>query len=99
MTNNPSLYGNSPEDVARNPAMYPNLAGALGGKQRYRQPSYTLVNASANWTDPTEHYVVGVFVNNLTDVNYNVSLNGGAFGDYGTWAPRRTYGVRLGYKY
>ncbi len=99
VTNNPSLYGNSPEDVARNPAMYPNLAGALGGKQRYRQPGYTLVNTSANWTDPTEHYIVGVFVNNLTNKNYHLSLNGGAFGDYGTWAPRRTYGVRLGYKY
>ncbi len=86
VTNNPSLYG-------------PLATPALQKKQRYRQPSYSLVNASLTWTDASKHYKAGVYVNNLFDKDYHLSLNGGAFGDYGTWASPRTYGATLGYNF
>lgn len=82
----------------------PALFGALGpvGKtttQRYRQGSYATLNGSINWTDPSDTYTVGVWVNNLTNVNYRLSWNGSAFGDYNIWNMPRQFGVRLGAKW
>jgi iron complex outermembrane receptor protein len=87
--------------VPNNPSIYGPLAGAaLANKQRFREGSYTLVNAALNWTDPSEHYEVGVWVNNLFDKDYHLSVNGNALtGNYGTWAWPRQYGARVGYKF
>lgn len=84
--NNPSLFG-------------PLGPPGLQNKQRYVQPAFGLVNTSLTWTDLTEHYKLGVYVNNLTDVRYHLSLNGQVFGDYGTFASPRTFGVRVGYSF
>jgi iron complex outermembrane receptor protein len=80
-------------------SLYGRLAGPRATKQRYRQGAYALVNAQATWTDPSGHYRVGAFVNNLTDKRYRLTYSGGAFGDYSTWASPRTYGVRVGYEF
>jgi iron complex outermembrane receptor protein len=82
--------------VANNPSLYGPLDPTRATLQRFRQGSYTLVNASLTWTDASDRYKIGVFVDNVTDVDYHLSVNGLAFGNYGTWAPPRTYGVRLG---
>jgi iron complex outermembrane receptor protein len=79
---------------------YGPLAGAaVANQQRYRQGGYTLVNASLVWTDPTDHYTLGVWGNNLFDKSYRLSRNGSAFGDYGIWAWPRQVGIRAGYKF
>jgi iron complex outermembrane receptor protein len=85
--------------VLSNPSIYGPLAGALARKQRYRQSGYTLVNLQATWLDADERYKVGVFANNVTNKHYRMTYNGGAFGDYSSWASPRTYGVRLGYNF
>ncbi|CAN7530721.1 TonB-dependent receptor [Phenylobacterium sp. LjRoot219] len=86
--------------VLNNPSLFGPLAGpALADEQRYRQGAYTLMNAALNWTDQSDKYVLGVWVNNLTDEDYRLSRNGSTFGDYGVWASPRTYGVRVGYRY
>jgi iron complex outermembrane receptor protein len=86
--------------VLNNPSLFGPLAGpALANSQRYREGAYTLMNAALNWTDPSGHYILGAYVNNLTDTDYHLSRNGSFFGDYGVWASPRTYGVRVGYKY
>jgi iron complex outermembrane receptor protein len=86
--------------VPNNPSIYGPLAGALANEQRFREGSYTLVNAALNWTDASEHYEVGVWVNNLFDKDYHLSINGNALtGNYGTWAWPRQYGARVGYKF
>jgi iron complex outermembrane receptor protein len=83
-----------------NPSIYGPLAGpALARSQRYLQKSYTLINAQTTWTDPSGHYRVTVYGNNLTDKRYRLTNNGGAFGDYSSWAEPRNYGVRLGYDF
>jgi len=85
--------------ITNSASLYGPLAGPLATKQRYRQGSYTLINAQATWTDPSGHYRLGAFVNNLTDKRYHLTSSGGSFGDYSTWASPRTYGVRVGYEF
>jgi iron complex outermembrane receptor protein len=86
--------------VPNNPSIYGPLAGSIAQDQRYVQGAYALVNATVTWTDPSEHYELGVWVNNLFDKDYHLSVNGNALtGNYGTWAWPRQYGVRAGYKF
>ena len=79
--------------VLNNPSLFGPLAGAAADVQRYRQSAYTLVNAALNWTDPSDKYLVGVWANNLTDEDYQLSRNGSTFGDYGVWASPRTSSI------
>jgi iron complex outermembrane receptor protein len=82
-------------------SLYGPLAGpVLATQQRWREGAYTLVNGSLNWTDPSEHYTVGVWVNNAFNLKYHLSRNGNIQGgDYGTWAWPRQVGARVGYKF
>lgn len=85
--------------VLNNASLYGPVAGpALADKQRYREGAYGLVNAALSWDSPVG-YTASVYVNNLTGVDYHLNQSGSAFGDYGTWAWPRQYGVRLGYKF
>lgn len=95
--NNPSLYGGI--TTTDSPDL-PIGSVLPGTDQRYRQDSLTLINASLTWTDPSQHFSIGVFGNNLTDEKYRVTYSGtSAFGDYGTLAEPRTYGVKMGYRF
>jgi iron complex outermembrane receptor protein len=82
-------------------SLYGPLAGpVLATQQRWREGAYTLVNGSLNWTDASEHYTVGVWINNAFNLKYHLSRNGNIqAGDYGTWAWPRQVGVRAGYKF
>src|SRR5258708_28862411 len=86
--------------VLNNFSRYGPLAGpTLAAQQRYRQGAYSLVNTSLTWTDPSDRYTLGVWVDNLFDKKYRLSRNGSAFGDYGIWAWPRQVGIRAGYKF
>lgn len=86
--------------VVANPSLFGPLAGAaLANQQRYRQKGYGLVNAQVNWTDPSGHYTLGVYGDNITNTRYNFVLSGGAFGDYSQGNEPVTYGVRAGFKF
>ena len=86
--------------MVQNPSLYGPLAGpGLANKQRYREPSYALVNAQANWTDPSGHYTIGVYGENITNHRYAIIRSGGAFGDYRQYNEPVTYGVRVGFEY
>ena len=86
VVNNPSLYG-------------PAAPAALQNKQRYRQPSFTLVDGEITWYSDGERYWIGVYGKNLTNKSYRLTYNGGAFGDYSAKAPPISYGVKVGYKF
>ena len=43
---------------------------ARSNEQRARQSGYALLNASVTWTDPSDHYFVRVWGNNLTNKTY-----------------------------
>ena len=77
----------------------PAAPAALQNKQRYRQPSFTLVDGEITWYSDGERYWIGVYGKNLTNKSYRLTYNGGAFGDYSAKAPPISYGVKVGYKF
>ncbi|CAN7492389.1 TonB-dependent receptor [Phenylobacterium sp. LjRoot219] len=90
VVNNASLYG---------PLFLPANPG-VAGAQRFRQGAYSLVSIQATWTDPTEHYWVTAFCNNLFDKTYRMVYSGSvSAGDYSTPAEPQVYGVKVGYKF
>ncbi|MDE2405948.1 MAG: TonB-dependent receptor [Sphingomonadales bacterium] len=108
---NPSLWGGEPLAAynarkALDPNALPNnsvmLAGtpyaARSNEERARQGAYVLVNASVTWTDPTDHYYLRVWGNNLTDRIYRTHYNPSS-STYSPVGEPRTYGVTAGYKF
>ena len=79
--------------------MWGPLAGpALANKQRYRQSAYVMVNGQINWTDPSDHFTLGVFCDNCTGTRYQIVATGGAFGDIRQFSDPFSFGVRAGFK-
>jgi iron complex outermembrane recepter protein len=67
-------------------------------EQRATQNGYALVNASVTWTDPTDHYYVRVWGNNLTNKQYAVHYRPSSR----TYIPigePLTFGGTIGYKF
>ncbi len=67
-------------------------------EQRGRQSAYALVNASVTWTDPSDHYYVRVWGNNLTNKTYAVHYRLSSR----TYAPigePLSFGGTIGYKF
>lgn len=86
--------------VVTNPSLFGPLAPAgLANKQRYRQKAYGIVNLSLDWTDPSEHFTVGAYADNVTNTRYALIYSGSALGDYKQLADPVTYGVRVGFRY
>ncbi|HYD47718.1 MAG TPA: hypothetical protein VEB21_05190, partial [Terriglobales bacterium] len=86
--------------VVNNPSLFGSLAGPLANKQRYRQSGYAQINATLNWTDPTNRLSLGIFARNLTNERYFILYSSsGAFGDYAVTANPRVVGVRAGYTF
>ncbi len=85
--------------VVRDPSLWGPLAGpALANKQRYRQSAYVMVNGQINWTDPSDHFTLGVFCDNCTGTRYQIVATGGAFGDIRQFSDPFSFGVRAGFK-
>lgn len=63
------------------------------------QPKYDLVNATANWTDPTEKLSVILWAKNLFDRQYFLRVGSSGLGGYEAPAPPRTYGVTARYTF
>lgn len=63
-------------------------------------PAYDLVNSSITWTEPSDHFSVRLFVNNLLKEKYYAYVsNGGTSGPKYSPAAPRTYGVTLGFDF
>ena len=110
---NPSIWGGEP-GATFNPRLLtdknalPNNSALLGStpfasranEQRARQEAFALVNASVTWTDPTDHYFVRVWGNNLTNKFYRVHYN--PLVGSGTYQPigePLSFGGTIGYKF
>lgn len=87
--------------VVQNLSLWGPLAGSgkPANEQRYRQDSFTLVNARADWTSPSGRYELGVYGDNLTDERYFLTTSGSSLGDYNQYAWPATYGVSVGYNF
>jgi len=62
---------------------------------RLRQPSYSLLNASASWTTPDDAWQFSVYGRNLLDEEYSVFLSAQANGDSFQYGPPRIYGFTI----
>jgi iron complex outermembrane receptor protein len=112
---NPSVFGGETTasylaNIALNPNYLPDNTKQLAGtpyvgrasEERLRQPGYALLSASVTWTDPTDHYYVRAWGNNLTNVKYRVHYNaaGGATGStYSPIGEPLTFGGTIGAKF
>lgn len=86
--------------VVANASLYgPTGPAGLQTTQRYRQKAYAIANVQINWTDPSDHYTLGLYADNVTNTRYNFVLSGSAFGDYSQGNEPATYGVRVGAKF
>lgn len=81
-----------------------NISGTLyhtsdfyfDSSEAYKQDAYDLLSLRAAWTDPSSHYTVAVFGDNLTDEEYRTQVLPQRFGTLSTWGTPRTFGVSLG---
>ena len=63
------------------------------------QPAYDMVNASATWTDPSEHLAVRVWGKNLGDTLYTTTILESTSADVFAYGEPRTYGITVGYHF
>lgn len=66
---------------------------------QFAQDGYATLDARAQWTDPSDHFTVAVFGNNLTNKAYKTALQYQVSGFGANWAKPISYGVELGFKY
>ena len=59
------------------------------------RPSYTLLNATVEWWDPSSHFGIQVWGRNLTDATYFNFMNESTQGWYQSEAEPRVFGVKL----
>lgn len=85
--------------VINNASLYGPLFPPRADMQRFRQGAFSLISLQATWTDPTDHYWLTVFANNLFDKTYRMLSSGGSFGDYSVPGEPQVYGVKLGYRF
>jgi iron complex outermembrane receptor protein len=85
--------------VPTNLSTYGPLFPGLVGTQRYVQGGYALLNAQLAWTDPSGHFSMIAYGNNLTDKRYWENYTGNTRGDYGIYALPRIFGGRLRYSF
>lgn len=64
-----------------------------------KQPSYTLLNLKATWTDPSDHLDLSVYGKNVLDEEYFVSNFVDPFSARARYGEPATYGVSLTYRY
>jgi len=106
---NPSVYGGDPTynakhavDPSYQPVNTVQLAGspyvASASVERARQSAFAMVNASVTWTDPSDHYYVRVWGNNLTDVHYRTHYNPSS-STYSPMGEPLTFGGTIGAKF
>jgi iron complex outermembrane recepter protein len=109
---NPSIWGGEPvaaynARLAANPNAAPNNNALLAGTpfvgrssdQRARQGAHALLNASITWTDPTDHFYIRIWGNNLTDIQYRTHYNPLANGTYAPIGEPMTFGGTVGAKF
>jgi iron complex outermembrane receptor protein len=108
---NPSIWGGENlaaynARLAADPKALPNNLASLAGtpyagranEQRARQGAYALVNASVTWTDPSDHYYVRIWGNNLTNKKYRVHFNPSSQ-TYTPIGEPLTFGGSVGFKF
>tara|TARA_R110000772_G_scaffold210473_2_gene321164 strand:- start:1003 stop:3204 length:2202 start_codon:yes stop_codon:yes gene_type:complete len=67
--------------------------------QQFSQKGYELVSLRAEWTDPSEHFTLAIFGDNVTDSKYQNQVLAGQTGIQSTWGFPATIGGSIRIKY
>lgn len=93
-------YNYTDSYVVNNASLFGPLFPPSADLQRFRQGAYSLVSLQMTWTDPSDHYWVTGFVNNLFDKSYRMISSGStSAGDYSVPGEPQVYGVKVGYRF
>ncbi len=68
-------------------------------EQQFEQGGYALLSLRLQWVDPSQHYTVAIFGDNLTDKRYQTQVLYTTIGIGSVWSSPATYGVSLGVKF
>jgi len=68
-------------------------------EQQFEQGGYALLSLRLQWVDPSQHYTVAIFGDNLTDKRYQTQVLYNTIGIGSVWSSPATYGVSLGVKF
>jgi iron complex outermembrane receptor protein len=66
---------------------------------QFPQNGYEVLTLRAQWTDPSDHYSLAVFGDNVTNSRYRTQVQYNNFGIGATWSAPVTYGVEVGVKF
>jgi iron complex outermembrane receptor protein len=71
--------------------------GHKGGQ--FEENGWAMFNAQITWTDPSDHYSIVFFGNNINNVHYRIVSGQTAYGSNNMYNEPRTFGVRVGAKF
>ncbi len=66
---------------------------------QFPQNGYAVLSLRGQWTDPSEHYSISVYGDNVTNSRFLTQVQASSFGLGANWSKPATYGVELGYKF
>ncbi|MFM5931773.1 MAG: TonB-dependent receptor [Novosphingobium sp.] len=66
---------------------------------QFPQSGYATLALRAQWTDPSDHFTIAAFGENLTNKRYLTEVQYSNFGIGANWSKPTTYGIELGYKF
>lgn len=66
---------------------------------QFLQPSYNTLALRAEWKDPSKHYTVALFGDNVTSERYRTQIQYNAFGIGASWSAPAVWGIELGAKF
>ena len=66
---------------------------------QFPQKGYESLSLRAQWTDPSDHYTIAVYGDNVTNARYKTQVQYASFGIGTNWNKPVTYGVELGAKF
>lgn len=71
----------------------------LDPTQQFEQNGYALVSLRAQWEDPSKHFTVAVYGDNVTNQRYKSVISYNTIGTGVAWSSPTTYGVQFGAKF
>jgi iron complex outermembrane receptor protein len=67
--------------------------------EQFRQNAYEVLSLRAEWTDPSDHFSVAIFGDNVTNKRYQTQVLFNTLGIGSVWNSPATYGVQFGAKF
>ncbi len=70
-----------------------------GQAGRLEENGWIMLSGQIQWTDPSDHYTIAVYAENLTNERYKIISSAAAYGTYEMYNQPRSIGGRIGVKF